>query len=103
MTALLTAEEARRDLRLGPAGDPDEDAELASKIAQASAIFLTYHSDGAIPEDWYDESSPPVMTIPEEVKGAVAIILIELWDNRGENPLNRAYPLMRLLRGPKLA
>ena len=105
MNDLVTQAEARRWLRLGPAGDGDDDADLADKVSQASAIFLRYHSDGALPEEWSSGSpaqADPAL-VPDDVKQAVAIILHDLWDNRGENPVARAYGLMRLIRGPALA
>lgn len=106
MTALVTDAEARVWLRLGPAGDANDDADLTAKIAQASGIFLEYHNNGDIPDEWTDGESPPALVlaqVPDEAKQAVAIILHDLWDRRGENPLERAYSLMRLLRGPSMA
>lgn len=110
MSDLVTIAEARRWLRLGPAGDANDDADLADKVTQASGIYLQYHTDGDIPEDWESDTSPATSPatvdpakVPAEVKQAVAIILHDLWDKRGENPLERAYPLMRMLRGPALS
>lgn len=105
MTSLVSEEEGRRWLKLGPAGDANDDADLTDKIAQASAVFLQYHSDGVVPEEW--TSGSPVAAdpalVPDEIKQAVAIILYDLWDRRGENPVERAYDLMRMIRGPALA
>lgn len=108
---LVTAEEARRWLRLGPAGNANDDADLADKIAQASAIFLQYDSDGVVPEEWESDTSPATSPpsvdpakVPEEVKAAVAIILHDLWDGRGDKePMARSYGLQRMLRGPALS
>lgn len=106
MTALITVEEARRWLRLGPAsGDASEALDLEEKVDQASAIFLRYHSDGEVPEEWMD-GSPEALDltlVPDDCKQAVAIILHDLWDRRGENPVDRAYSLMRMIRGPALS
>jgi hypothetical protein len=104
---LITTEEARRWLRLGPpSGDAEEAADLEDKMAQASAIFLRYHSDGVVPEAWMGTSSPaeadPAL-VDDDAKQAIAIILHDLWDRRGENPVERAYSLMRMIRGPALA
>jgi len=110
MTALVTVEEARRWLRLGPAGDTNDDADLVDKIDQASAIFLEYHTDGEIPEAWESDTSPETSpatvdpaNVPDEVKQAVAIILHQLWDARGDDPMAKSYPLQRMLRGPALS
>lgn len=111
MTALVSQEEARRWLKLGPAGDANDDADLEDKIAQASAIFLQYHSDGDIPEAWESDISPATSPatvdpalVPDEVKQAVAIILHDIWDGRGsKDPMARSYNLQRMLRGPALS
>ena len=104
MTDLVTADEARVWLRLGPAGDANDDADLADKISQASAIHLQYHNDGEVPEEWLDDStSPETLTVPEEHKQAVAVILHSLWDKRGENPMGQSYEFQRFLRGPALS
>lgn len=106
-TKLITTEEARRWLRLGPpSGDPEEALDLEDKIGQASAVFLQYHSDGVVPDEWMGTSSPLAVDttlVPDECKQAIAIILHDLWDRRGENPVERAYALMRMIRGPALA
>lgn len=100
MTDLVTAEEAQLSLRLGDTLDATDAADLAMAIAQASAIYLEYH-----PEiDWSDTSpeTSPVL-VPENIKAAVLLLLHAIWDNRGENPIAKAYDLMRLNRGPALA
>ena len=105
MTMLLTEAEARRHLRLGPEGIEDEDQDLRDKIAGASSIFLEYHSDGAIPEEWTTGSPAELdpALVPEAAKEAVALILHRLWDGRGEDPMEHSYPLQRMLRGPALS
>lgn len=101
--AIVTDREARLSLRLGPAGeDVDDDADLARVIAQAQAVFLTYN--GPIPEAWIDDTvSPHIVVAPDEAKAAVLTIIHSLWDERGADPTSKAYPLMRLIRGPALA
>lgn len=107
MTALVTATEARRWLRLGPAGDPNDDADLNDKIKQASGLFLEFHNSGILPDEWTDGTSPPVVDlakVPDDAKQAIAIILHDIWDGRGDkDPLERAYPTMRMLRGHLIA
>lgn len=111
MTRLVSLEEARRWLKLGPAGDANDDADLEDKVAQASAIFLEYHSDGTIPDEWVSdtspETSPPTVDpalVDDATKQAVAIILHDIWDGRGDKePMGRSYNLQRMLRGPALS
>lgn len=106
-TALISTDEARRWLRLGPpSGDPQEALDLTDKVNQASAIFLRYHNDGVVPDEWLDDASPAqvdLTAVDDDAKQAIAIILHDLWDRRGENPVERAYSLMRMIRGPALS
>lgn len=100
MTDLVTTEEAMLSLRLGDELDETDAADLAMAIAHASAIYLEYHPEA----DWGDTSpeTSPVL-IPGNVKAAVILLLHSIWDNRGENPLPKAYDVMRLNRGPVVA
>lgn len=111
MTKLVSTDEARRWLRLGPAGDANDDADLEDKILQASALFLQYHTDNVLPAEWEavtsPEASPPEADpalVPDEVKQAVAIILQDIWDGRADKePMERSYGVQRMLRGPALS
>jgi hypothetical protein len=83
MAEIITEEEAKLSLRLGDTLDDTDQADLTLAIAQAEGIYFTYN-----PESQWDDTSPATDTI---------------WDNRGEDPLPKAYDLMRLNRGPALA
>lgn len=101
MIELITADEAKLSLRLGDVLSVTDDADLALAIAQATAIYLQYHPAEA---SWTDDtSSPVVITIPDNVKAAVLLILHAIWDGRGDDPTAKAYELMRLNRGPVIA
>ncbi len=101
MTEIITVEEAKLSLRLDGTLDDTDAANLTQAIAQATGIYLTYHPED---EAWTDSDvSPAVTTIPESVKAAVLILLQAIWDDRGEDPIAKAYELMRLNRGPALA
>lgn len=96
MGDIISAEEAKLSLRLGETLDETDTADLTLSIAQAEAIYLTYH-----PESEWDDSSPPIDE--DSHKAAVLLLLHSIWDNRGEDPIAKAYDLMRLNRGPALA
>lgn len=98
MPDLLTAEEARLSLRLGPDLDEGESADLNFALEQASAIYLEYHPI----TQWAPEDASPIV-VPMAIKAAVILLLHAIWDNRGEDPLPKAHALMRLNRGPALA
>lgn len=96
MTDIITEDEAKLSLRLGETLDDNDAADLELAIAQATGIYLQYH-----PENEWDDSSPATDT--DSIKAAVLILLHAIWDNRGEDPIPKAYDLMRLNRGPALA
>lgn len=101
MVQLITEDEAKLSLRLDATLDATDAADLTLSIAQATGIYLEYHPEEA---EWTDDTvSPEVITIPDTVKAAVLILLHAIWDNRGEDPIGKAYDLMRLNRGPALA
>lgn len=94
MTDIITAEEAKLSLRLDGTLDATDTADLTLAIAQATGIYLQYHPD-------WEDTSPAIDT--DSVKAAVLLLLHAIWDNRCEDPLSKAYDLMRLNRGPALA
>jgi hypothetical protein len=96
MAEIITEEEAKLSLRLGDTLDDTDQADLTLAIAQAEGIYFTYN-----PESQWDDTSPATDT--DSHKAAVLLLLHAIWDNRGEDPLPKAYDLMRLNRGPALA
>lgn len=95
MGDIISEEEAKLSLRLDGTLDANDTADLIMAIAQAEGIYLTYH-----PESEWDDGSP---IDTDSHKAAVMILLHSIWDNRGEDPISKAYDLMRLNRGPALA
>lgn len=95
MPDIITVDEAKLSLRLGETLDDNDTADLTLAIDQAEGIYLTYH-----PESEWDDGSP---IDTDSHKAAVLILLHSIWDNRGEDPIPKAYDLMRLNRGPALA
>ena len=91
---IITEDEAKLSLRLGGTLDTTDQADLELAIAQAEGIYLEYHPE------WLNDS-PAIVT--DSMKAAVLLLLHAIWDNRGDNPLAKAYDLMRMNRGPALA
>lgn len=92
--SVLTIEEALAQVR-EDAGN--NDADVARKAAEASAIVIDYvtHADK---ETWTDVTAPGV------IKAAAKIVLTHLYDDRDGDPLSPSVKnLLRRFRDPALA
>lgn len=95
MTALITTDEARRQLRLteGDLANADRAADVADKSAQATDIIIDYID--APDHEWTDE------TVPLVIKTAILLMLTQLFDDPAnatvspaiKNLLRRTRPL----------
>lgn len=93
MRDLLTLEQAKRHLYVDDDIDSSEgsphDAEIAEKIAEASALILDYLGSEASFLDSDEEvevDSEGVPQIPASVRAAAKLMLGYLFTNRDENP-----------------
>jgi len=73
--ALVTLSEARKHVKVS---DTDDDAELASKLAQAEAIITVYLKSQA--DSTWNET-----TTPRPVQAAVLLMLGHLYEHRGDD------------------
>lgn len=76
---LVTLEEAKRHLHIT---DANADADVTSKIAEASAIVLRYYKHLEPPMEWWIGSPPTGYNAPDDFKAAVLLVLSELYFNR---------------------
>jgi hypothetical protein len=81
MASLVTLTQAKAHLRV----DHDlDDADIASKIEQASAIVLDYLKLQSEPSEWTNasEGSPPGTGVPALIQAATLLIVGELYAKR---------------------
>lgn len=90
MTALVTTDEARRQLRLTTSDMEvaDTAADVADKMIQATAIIADYID--AADNDWDTD------TVPVVVKTAILLMLTELFENGADADIT--MPIRNVLR-----
>jgi hypothetical protein len=103
---LISMKEAKAQLRITHS---IEDADIYLKLQLASAYVLDYLKldEDDLPDEWYDDSSPPLVVVPPIEKSLTLLALSELWENRESsnvNVLSTAFKdLARRRRDPAMA
>lgn len=103
MIDLVSLAKAKLQLRIE---GTERDADIAMKIAQASAIVMQYYKKTAVPDEWYGvSSSPATITVPADIEAATLLVLGELYENREASIANVLSDSVKALipRDPTLA
>lgn len=102
MISLVSLSQAKDHLRVD---DDAHDADIESKIAQASDMVLARLKYATIPDEWTVNTSPVTYDIPYRVHAYTLLICGELYHNR-EGSVFNIEAILKLLdndRAPTVA
>lgn len=81
--------------------------DLDLKILAVSAVIMRHIKLTDYDEDWYDDSSPAVLTIPYDIRAAALLAVGEMYMTREASTANVLSPtvldLLRSYRDPSMA
>lgn len=105
-TSLVTLTEIKDHLYIQSA-DTTHDNDLSLKIEIVSDIIMDFLKLTEPPDEWYDDESPPVLTIPGRVRGVALLGVAEMYEHR-EASMNdvlsdKIKDILRRTRDPALA
>lgn len=94
-TQLINLIEAKRQIRVD---HDDDDADITSKIEEASDAIINYLKLSGIPTAWSGATGDsPGTEVPGRVKAATKLAVGILWEHRGEGVVDVLSPAVRSL------